>query len=216
MRPMCGDTERNGADIRLHVCLLYHLPRMISTIGHVDYSVQIMPSIYGPNFANLSYSQNSPSSTQRTTNNSLNWSRHLSYPPYMRSISKHFAKVFKPTDTLSPRLRTGSSSCTSSAETLISIAGISLNILLGTPSTTVLTSFRTAHHPFWPVKGRKCRSVSKALFPERNTECGSREGCETESRWTSQDLHHDEWKGRFRRLWTCMLRRGRRRLSGME
>ena len=53
-------------------------------------------------------------------------SRHLSYRPYMRSISKHFAKVFKPTDALSPRLWTGSSSCTSSAETLISIAGIAL------------------------------------------------------------------------------------------
>ena len=30
------DTERHGADIRLHVRLLYHPPRMISTIRHPD------------------------------------------------------------------------------------------------------------------------------------------------------------------------------------
>jgi hypothetical protein len=100
---------------------------------------------------------------------------------------------------ITTRLWTGSSSCTSSAATLISIAGISLNTLPGTTGTTVLTSFRTAHHPFWQVKGGKCRSVSKALFPERSTECGSREGCETENRWTTQDMNgKDSWLAELR------------------
>jgi hypothetical protein len=64
-RAVHRDTERNGADI---VRLLYHPPRMISTAGHADYSDQIMPSIYGPNYADLAYSQNSsgpPSSTHQ-------------------------------------------------------------------------------------------------------------------------------------------------------
>ena len=87
------DTQRNSADIRLHVRLLHHPPRMTSTIGRTDYSDQIMRSIYGPNYANLPYSQNSsglPSSTQRTkpTSGSLNWSRHLFYQPYIRRYPK--------------------------------------------------------------------------------------------------------------------------------
>ena len=127
MRPMHRDTQRNSADIRLHARLLYHPPRMISTIGRADYSDQIMASIYGPNYANLPYSQNSsglPSSTQRTkaTSGSLNWSRHLFYQPYMRRYPQRCSNPQIPFPHITTRLWTSSLSCTSGPATLISIA----------------------------------------------------------------------------------------------
>ena len=120
------DTERNSADIRLHVRLLCHLPRMIM-IGHADYSDQIISLIYGPNYANLPYSQNSsglPSSTQRTkpTSGSLNWSRHLFYQPYMRRYPQRCSNPQIPFPHITTRLWTSSLSCTSGPATLISIA----------------------------------------------------------------------------------------------
>jgi hypothetical protein len=185
------------ADIRLHVRLLYHPPRMISTIGHADYLDLIMPSIDGPNYANLKIPvvPRHPRTNKRFFE--LEPTSFLSalYVP----ISKHFAKVFKPTDPISPyydetvdglfvlHLRRGN---------FDRIVGILLNTLPGTTGTTVLTSFRNAQHPFWQVTGRgKCRSVPKALFPQRGTDCESREGREKEARRTMQHLHHDEWKG---------------------
>jgi hypothetical protein len=93
-RAVHRDTERNGVDIRLHVRLLYHPPRMISTIGHADYSDQIMPSIYGPNYANLPYSQNSsgPPSSAHQQAVLLNWSRHLFFRLYMRRYPNTFQR----------------------------------------------------------------------------------------------------------------------------
>src|SRR6266550_2538905 len=63
MRPMRGvskyQEEQSRYLITCAILLCFLAPSIASTIGFTDYSGQIVPSDYGPKYANLPYSPNS-------------------------------------------------------------------------------------------------------------------------------------------------------------